>query len=136
MAREITNPDGLITPSDRGAKYNYLITEDGHLYHAGQVGRNKDGTHVVESFEAQARKTLDNVGELLRAVDKDFSDVNKVTTYFTDIGRDLDRYSDEIWTEYFDEPYPCHTALGVDRLSYEELLIEVEVELPVGDESS
>lgn len=131
VTRNILNPDGLIQPEERGAAYNYIITENGKLYHAGQVGRKSNGEHVTESFKKQAEQTFKNIEIILEAVDKEFSDVNKVTTYFTDLGRDFDVYMDDIWPAYFNEPYPCHTALGVDRLSFEELTLEVEIELPV-----
>jgi 2-iminobutanoate/2-iminopropanoate deaminase len=132
MARTIINPDGLADIQDR-FHYNYVVVEDGMLYHSGQVGRDADGNHVTESFEAQARQAYENVELILNLVNKEFGDVNKFTTYLTNIGRDGDTYR-EVRDEFLEEPYPSATLIGVDSLSFDDLWIELEAEVQVSEE--
>jgi len=52
-----------------------------------------------------------------------------VTTHILDPkNRYFDGYK-QVYLETFDEPYPCHTVPGADRLAHEEYLLEVEVPL-------
>lgn len=131
MARKIINPDELANVYE-DFNYNYVIVEDGTLYHSGQVGRDKNGNNITSSFESQARQAFKNVEIILDSVDKDFSDVNKLTTYLTNIGRDREIYR-KVRDEILEKPYPAATMIGVDRLSYDELLIEIEIEVPVDE---
>lgn len=130
MAPRAINPDGLFDPTERA--YTHARVEGGTLYMSGQVGRDADGTVAAGDIRAQARQALDNVGTVLAAVDREYGDVAKVTTYFTDIEAHLAPYKD-VWTAYFDQPYPAHTAIGVEALANPDLLLEVEAETPLDD---
>jgi enamine deaminase RidA (YjgF/YER057c/UK114 family) len=43
------------------------------------------------------------------------------------------RWYANVYREFVEQSYPCHTTLGVEALAFPEYLCEVEVELPVGD---
>lgn len=130
MAPRAINPDGLFDPTERA--YTHARVAGGTLYMSGQVGRDADGTVAADDFDAQARQALDNVGTVLAAVDRGYADVAKVTTYFTAIEAHLGPYKD-VWRAYFDEPFPAHTAIGVEALATPDLLLEVEAEAPLDD---
>jgi hypothetical protein len=87
--------------------------------------------HVVApEVEAQARKAFENLGSVLDAAGESLESVGKVTTYVVDLEHHVDGYR-PVWTDVFDEPYPCQTAIGVDQLSPfadGTLLIEVTLE--------
>lgn len=132
MERYALNPPEL--KDARAIGYNHGIVAEGRLYTAGQVAMDADSNVVGDSIGAQARKVYENVGILLDAIDMSFEDVAKVTTYILDPkNRYFDGYK-EVYLDTFDEPYPCHTVLGVDQLAHEEYLLEVEVEVPLSGE--
>lgn len=151
MGDQIILPDEL---SDSTARlYTHARVADGVLYMSGQVGwegdeadpeveevndrdrpgvayREGDGSVPDTEIEAQTRQAFENVAIILDEVDKELSDVRKVTSYFTNIDRDFGGYK-TVWGQIFDEPYPCHTAIGVDSLAAEDLLLEIEAEVPL-----
>jgi len=131
MVRYAINPAEL--KDARGIGYNHGIVAEGEFYMAGQVAMDADSNVVGEDVETQARKAYENVGILLGVIDKDFEDVAKVTTYILDPkSRYFDGYKEVYW-EVFEEPYPCHTVLGVDQLAHEEYLLEIEIEVPLSE---
>ena len=131
MTRTVINPEQLFDPSANNA--NHAVVEDGTLYISGQVGLDEDGALVGDDIESQARRSFENLAAILDQVDRELQDAAKLTSYLTDIHRDYDAYK-EVWAEYFDsEPYPCHTALGVDALAAEGLLVEIEAQVPLDE---
>lgn len=131
MSRRVINPDDLFDPSAN--KANHAVVDAGTLYVSGQVGLDADAELVGDDIESQARKSFENLGSVLEAVDKDFADVAKVTSYLTDIHRDYDAYKG-VWGEFFpEEPYPAHTAIGVDVLVLKGLLVEIEAQVPLDE---
>ena len=152
MDDQIILPDEL---SDSTARlYTHARVANGTLYMSGQVGwegseaeaetdvdesdrpgvayREGDGTTSGTDIESQTRQAFENVAIILEHVDKELSDVRKVTSYFTDIDRDFGGYK-TVWGQLFEEPYPAHTAIGVDSLAAEDLLLEIEAEVPLED---
>jgi len=128
MDREILSPDELADASE--FLYTQAIVEDGTLYMSGQVGWDDKFDVVSSDIESQAEKAFENIGVVLDEVDKDFSDVNKVTSYVVDLAENTEGFL-RVWDQFFDEPYPAHTLLGVEQLAGEELLVEIEVEVPL-----
>ena len=132
MERIHVNPSAL--KDARSIGYNHGIVTNGTFYMAGQVAMDSDGEIVGDDIETQARKAYENVGILLDAIGKGFADIAKVTTHIVNPhDRYYDGYKDVYW-ETFDEPYPCHTVLGVHQLAHEEYLVEIEVEVPLSDD--
>ncbi|WP_276259573.1 RidA family protein [Haloglomus litoreum] len=127
MTRVIDSPD-LPDVSDRN--YSQARIDDGTLYVAGQVGWDADNEIVGDDIESQTRRTFRNVELILEEVDRDLGDVTKVTSYFTHIEEDFPTYK-EVWSELFEAPYPCHTAIGVAKLAAPETRVEVEFQAPV-----
>ena len=130
MDRRAINPDASFDPSDR--RYSHAWTAGGTLYMSGQTGWRPDMTLAGDDIAAQTRQAFENVGSILEAVDRDLGDVVKVTSYFVDIDRDLAGYKD-VWADVFDEPWPAHTAIGVEALAHPDLLVEVEAEAPLAE---
>lgn len=125
----VFNPDDLFDASEFG--FNQARIDDGTMFISGQVAVDSDRHVVGDDIEAQARKAFENLGTVLDTAGKGFNSVGKVTTYVVDLDDNVGGYRDA-WTEVFDEPYPCHTLIGVDQLSSfadGELLIEVDAEV-------
>jgi len=129
MSREVINPDGLVDAPSIG--YNHGIVEDGTLYTSGQVGWDENFEVAGEDNESQTRKAFENVETLLGEVDATLDDVTKVTAHIVDPPAHREGFF-EVWNEvYADQPYPCLTILGPQKLAQEDFLVELEVEAPV-----
>lgn len=128
MSRREIMPDGLYDSTQN--QYVHAIEADGTLYMSGQVARDPDGNVVGDDVETQTRRALENVGAILAETDADFDDVTKVTGYLTKIHDGYDAYK-RAFDEFFDPPYPCHTMLGVDALAHPDLMVEIEIEVPL-----
>lgn len=125
---DVINPDSMYDPTER--LYSHARVEDGTLYMSGQVGRDATGEVVGRDIESQTRRAFENVETILGAVEADLGSIAKVTSYFTDIEADFGTYK-EVWGEVFAEPYPAHTAVGVEALAVPELRLELEAEVPL-----
>ena len=131
MHREAINPDGLIDST--GIGYSQAVVADGTFYMSGQVGWDADFELAGDDIASQARQAFANVETLLAEVEADLSNVAKVTSYLVEPHDRLEAYLG-VWNEVFEEePYPCHTLLGVDQLAQEGCLVEIEVEVPLGE---
>lgn len=110
--------------------YSQARVEDGVFYLSGQIGVDSD-LRVVGDAGAQTRRAFENIEAILDEIDHDLTDVVKVTSYVVDLADHIAKYR-EAWQSVFDEPYPCHTLLGVDQLSSiadGELLVEIEADV-------
>ena len=126
----VINPEGMYDATER--LYSHARVQNGTLYVSGQVGRYRHGDVVGPDIESQTRRAFENVETILAAVDEDLTSVAKVTSYFTDIESDFTAYK-RVWGETFAEPYPAHTAIGVEALATPELCLELDVEVPLGE---
>ena len=94
------------------------------LYISGQVGIDPDTATIVgEGFEEQAHQALRNVRALVENAGFAMSDVIKITVFLTR----LDDFSqlNAIYAQYFSEPYPTRSTVGIS-LQPSSLLIEIE----------
>ena len=128
MTRTEIMPDGLYDSTER--QYVHAVVADGTLHMSGQVATDADGNVVGEGIETQTRQAFENVGRILEDAGVGFEDVVKVTSYLVDIHDDYDGYK-TVFAEFFDDPLPCHTMLGVADLADEAFLVELEVEVPL-----
>lgn len=126
----VINPEDLYDATER--RYSQARVKNGSLYMSGQVGRDSAGEIVGPDIESQTRQAFENMGVILEAVDEDFTSVQKITSYFTNIETDFEMYK-TVWGDVFAEPYPAHTAIGVDALAVETLRLEVEAEVALDD---
>lgn len=92
--------------------------------------RPGDGTTPGRDVDARTWSVFGNVDVILDEVGRELSDVRTVTSYFTNIERDFGGYR-TAWGEIFDEPYPCHTAVGIDALAAPDSLVEIEAGDPL-----
>jgi enamine deaminase RidA (YjgF/YER057c/UK114 family) len=97
------------------------------LFCAGQTSVDADGRPVhAEDMAAQVRQSLENLETVLREAGLDLSHVVRLNVYTTDVDRILATY--HIMIERFAEVgcRPASTLLGVARLAFPELLVEIE----------
>jgi 2-iminobutanoate/2-iminopropanoate deaminase len=101
--------------------------EHAHIYLAGQIARNADGTIVGKGdMRAQIRKVCENIGKGLAYVGATFDDVVRATTYVTDI-EEYYRCSDERFS-FFKNNRPASTLIQVSRLGHPDYIVEIECE--------
>jgi enamine deaminase RidA (YjgF/YER057c/UK114 family) len=123
------DPDDLFDASEFG--FSQARIDNGTMFISGQVAVDSDLHVVGDDIESQARKAFENLGSVLEAAGEDFDSVGKVTTYMVELDENVGDYRAP-WKEVFDEPFPCHTLIGVDQLSPfadGELLVEIDAEV-------
>ena len=98
------------------------------LYCAGQTSTAPDGSTLHPGdLRAQASAALDNLETVLREADMTLANVVRLTTYVTDV----DRYFAEAAAAVGERlaaagVQPAATLLGISRLAFPDLLIEIE----------
>jgi 2-iminobutanoate/2-iminopropanoate deaminase len=92
------------------------------VYTAGQVANDPEGNLVAGGIAEQARQTLENVRTCVEAAGCTLADVVKVNAYLADLG-DFPGYN-EVYTEFFDPPYPARTSVQAGLPAG--VLIEIE----------
>jgi 2-iminobutanoate/2-iminopropanoate deaminase len=101
-------PEGLARPA---APYSPVVVSGDLVVTAGQVAFDETGQLAAEDIEGQCRRVLENVRTCLRAAGCELSDVIKVTAFLTDLGNFP--VFNSVYREYFEEPYPVRSTVGV-----------------------
>jgi 2-iminobutanoate/2-iminopropanoate deaminase len=117
---EFIQPEGIARPS---FPYSPVVVSGELVFTSGQVANDAKGAVVSGEIEAQCRRVLDNIRACLHAAGCDFSDVIKVNAFLTDLGN-FPTYN-AVYREYFRDPYPARTTVGVALAPG--LLVEVDV---------
>jgi 2-iminobutanoate/2-iminopropanoate deaminase len=79
------------------------------LFISGQVPRHPDGTLVSGDFEAEVRRTLDNIKAVVEAAGGHVGDVCKITAYL--VSPDLFETFNKVYLTYFTPPMPARTTV-------------------------
>jgi 2-iminobutanoate/2-iminopropanoate deaminase len=106
MPRQALQPEGLAKPRP---PYSPVVVSGDLVYTAGQVAFDPAGTLIEGGIVEQTRRTLENVRTCLGAAACTMDDVLKVTAFLSDLG-DFAGYN-EVYEEFFDEPYPARTSV-------------------------
>lgn len=125
MGKRAIQPEGVARPQ---APYTPVVVDGGLVYTAGQVGFDEHGELVAGGIEEQARQALANMTACLRAAGAELSDVLKVNAYLSDLG-DFPGFN-AAYNEFFTEPYPARTTVGVSLPAG--LLVEIEAVARIG----
>lgn len=97
------------------------------LYCAGQASIDTEGRPVhPEDMAAQIRQSLDNLEAVLGEAGLELSNVVRLTLYTTDVDRFLASFHVAIERMSERGCRPACTLLGVTRLAFPELLVEIE----------
>jgi len=95
------------------------------LFVSGQVALDPATVQMVDGGIAeQTRRVLDNVGALLTAGGRSFADVVRTTIFLSDMN-DFAAVN-EIYGQYFPEPYPARATVQVARLP-KDARVEIDV---------
>ena len=97
------------------------------LFLAGQASVDEEGRPVhPEDMGAQLTQAIDNLETVLREAGAELSDVVRLNIYTTDVDRFFEAYGAAAGRLAEAGCRPASTLLGVTRLAYPELLVEIE----------
>lgn len=112
-----TNAPAAIGP------YSQAIVSGNLLFTSGQIPINPETGEIPNGVEAQARQALTNVKNLIEASGASIDNVIKTSVFIKDMN-DFAKIN-EIYAEFFTEPYPSRSCVEVARLP-KDVLLEVE----------
>lgn len=102
-------------PKAIGPYSQAIKTSNGFLYVSGSLGFNPvTGLFEADDIKVQTRQSLENMKAILEEAGYSFKDVVKTTVLLKDIGEF--GAMNEIYNEYFSEPYPARIAFEVGAL--------------------
>ena len=84
------------------------------VYTSGQLGIDMETGKLAEGVEAQARASMHNVGEILKAAGASYGDVVKTTICVKDLA-DF-KTVNTVYAEFFDGVYPARSCVQVAAL--------------------
>ena len=102
--------------------YSQAVITDGWVFASGQIPLTPSGKLVGGGIGAQTRQALSNLRAVLQAANADLKDVVQVTAYLADMN-DFAEFN-EVYAEFFREPYPARAVVEVARLPKD---VKVEV---------
>lgn len=120
MKKQITSPaaPGAIGP------YSQAIMAGNLLFCSGQLPIEAATGTMPEDIKAQTRQSLENVKAILAEAGMTMDNVLKTTVFLADMS--LFGAMNEVYAEFFGEPYPARCAFAVKELP-KQALVEIEV---------
>jgi 2-iminobutanoate/2-iminopropanoate deaminase len=106
VPRQTLQPDGMAKPKP---PYSPVVVSGDTVYTAGQVAYDAEGNLVDGGIAEQTRRVLENVRACLEAAGCTMDDVVKVTAFLVDLS-EVAAYN-EVYREFFDEPYPARSTV-------------------------
>ncbi len=94
--------------------YSQAVKAGGFVFVSGQIPLTPSGERVAGPIEAQARQVLENLKAILEAAGSGLDRVVQVTAYLSDID-DFQAFN-QVYAEFFKEPYPARAVVGVAAL--------------------
>src|SRR6266508_5670220 len=97
----------VIQPKDfpTGRPYSPGISVADTLYVSGTTGSDIKSGEIPANFEDEVRKTLDNIGMVLKEAGMSFDNAVSVQVYMTDIG--VFQRMNTVYMQYFNDPRPA-----------------------------
>ena len=126
MKRDIINPWSW-QDSLGFVQANKVSEYQGILFCAGQTSMDAEGTPLyADNMRAQMTFVLDNLEMVLEQSALNLSNVMRLNYYTTDVERFFAEY--DAITQRLEQAgcHPASTLLGVQRLAFPELLVEME----------
>ena len=103
--------------------YSQAIEVNGFVYASGQLPIDPATGQFPEGIKAQTRQSLTNAKSILESAGYSMSNVVKTTVLLADINDFADM--NEVYAEFFTEPYPARSAFAVKAVP-KGALVEIE----------
>jgi 2-iminobutanoate/2-iminopropanoate deaminase len=121
MKQAVSSPDA---PKAIGP-YSQAVRAGQLLFVSGQVPLDPaTGQLVNGDIAAQTRRVFDNLGAVLKAGGRSFADVVRTTVFLADMN-DFAAMN-EVYGQYFSEPYPARATVQAARLP-KDARVEIDV---------
>lgn len=104
--------------------YSQAIISGNTVYCSGQIPINPETGKIADGVAAQAHQVFKNIKNLLESAGTTINNVIKTSVFI----KDMNDFAtiNEIYAEYFTEPYPARSCVEVARLP-KDVLLEAEV---------
>ncbi|MCW5600841.1 RidA family protein [Nitrosomonas sp.] len=102
------------------------------VYLSGQIGLDPVTMQMVEGFDAQTERVIQNMKAVAIASGGSLDDIVKLNVYLIDL-TNFSKVND-IMAKYFSQPYPARAAIGVAALP-RGALVEMEAVLVLPDKA-
>jgi 2-iminobutanoate/2-iminopropanoate deaminase len=119
MIRNVIKTDNAPTPT---SPYSQGYRARDLIYTAGQVGIDPETGELSNKFSDQLNQTLTNIKGILNAEGATMNDVIKTTVILSDIK--FFSELNEIYKNYFVDPYPARTTIGASLPG--KVMVEIE----------
>ena len=103
--------------------YSQAIRAGSTVYLSGQIGLDPATMQMVEGIDAQVHRVFQNLRAVAAAAGANLDDAVKLTVFLTDLA--YFARLNEIMSQYFTQPYPARSAVGVSQLP-RGALVEIE----------
>ena len=104
--------------------YSQAVEANGFVFASGQLGINPaTGEFVEGDVQAQTRQALTNARAIMNEAGLDLNNVIKTTVFLSDMANFA--AMNDIYAEFFSDPYPARSAVAVKTLP-KNALVEVE----------
>ena len=105
--------------------YSQAVKEGDLIFVSGQLPVDpKTGEFPSDNIQEQTRQSMENIKNVLQEAGYDMDRVLKTTVYLADISDFA--AANEVYAEFFTEPYPARSAVAVKTLP-KGALVEIEV---------
>ena len=103
--------------------YSQAVAAGDTIYLSGQIGLDPQTMEMTEGFDSQAHRVFANLRAVAAASGGTLDDIVKLTVFLSDLTNFVKL--NEIMTQYFTNPYPARSAVGVSQLP-RGALVEIE----------
>ena len=103
--------------------YSQAVAAGNTIYLSGQIGLDPQTMEMTEGFDAQAHRVFANLRAVAAASGGTLDDIVKLTVFLSDLTNFVKL--NEIMAQYFTNPYPARSAVGVSQLP-RGALVEIE----------
>ena len=104
--------------------YSQAIEANGFVFASGQLPQHAPpGEFVPGGVKEQTRQSLTNARNVLQAAGADLNNVVKTTVFLSDMANFAEM--NEVYAEFFSQPFPARSAVAVKALP-KGALVEVE----------
>lgn len=104
--------------------YSQAVAAGDFIYTSGQLGLNPQTGEFGADVQEQTRLSLSNVKAILEAAGTSMDKVVKTTVFLKDMNDFVP--VNEVYSTFFEQPYPARSAVEVARLP-KDALVEIEV---------
>jgi len=103
--------------------YSQAVVKGGMLFVSGQLGLDVKTGIIPEDIAGQARGALENLRRIISEAGGSMDDVVKCSVFIKDMGEFASM--NEVYAEFFKEPYPARTTVEAARLPKD---VKVEID--------